>query len=179
MASKEKWPRRRKYMDDFRQAPNGEYIYVGNEYHWVSERKPVLIRLWAFVVLSAAATVANGCLPQAQMEGHFYILLPYLVQFLGCVLQVWAMCRLSWAGERVREFIAERSLFALPTRCLVTAIAAGVTFLAELAMALFTEFSGKIWAVILYLVLELLVVAASLLARKTARETSMELHPGG
>ena len=56
------------------------------------------------------------------MQNCFYVLLPYLGEFLGAASVIWALAKLGMDWSAVREYNYKKSVAVLPVRTAVTAV---------------------------------------------------------
>ena len=166
---------RRAYLNDFVATPNGDYVYTGKVYRWESDRKSVLLRLWGLSGGMVICAVAAGCIPGTGMEGAVWALLPYVVALIAAFTCLYAVGRLSMAGSEVRAYVYRGSVEALPRRCVVAAIAAGVALLGELVNLVLLKAAGSIFNALLLLVLEGLILAGAILLRRCIMDTEWKL----
>ncbi len=131
---KKRW-RRRSYLSDFKKDATGQYAYAGNVYKFdgdENERRKFTLTLGALCVMSIVTASAQEFLPGTQMSNMFYVLIPWLLQFLGSVSVVWAYARLAWGGAKLREYVYNASVKKLPTRSLLTAVLSFATAASEI-----------------------------------------------
>ena len=166
---------RRAYLNDFVAAPNGDYVYTGKVYRWDSDRKSVLLRLWGLSGGMVVCAVVAGCIPGTGMEGAAWALLPYVVALIAAFTCLYAVGRLSMAGNEVRAYVYRGSVEALPRRCVVAAIAAGVAILGEFINLVVLGMASSIVNAILLLLLEGLILAGAILLRKCIVGTEWKL----
>ena len=159
-------PFRRAYLEDFHRNVAWEYIYTGPTHAWASPRGKSLAKLWLCAVVGLAAALAAGCVPDCRMEQQPWALAPYMLALLFAGVQVWKLYRLTDGGDPVRDYVWKASVKPLPVLGIVTAVFAGIAAVAELINLLLPGFDGKIFAAIVYILLELLVLAVSLLLRR-------------
>lgn len=156
---------RRAYLNDFKVNVAGEYVYTGKHYRWDSDRKRALCWMWGLGLVGIAAGVLAGCIPGTGMEGAAWALLPYVISLLASFSCVYAVGRLSFGGESVREYVYEATVKQLPVRCMVTAIAAGVAITGETVNLFLPSFAGKNAFAVILIALEGVILAASVLLR--------------
>lgn len=163
---KKKRPHRRDYLNDFKLNVAGEYVYTGKVFHWTCDRMRTLALFWGLSLGACAAAVAGGCIPGTGMEGSAWVLLPYVVSLICSFTCLYAVGRLAFAGEEVREYVFKGSVEKLPLRTLMTAIFSAIAVLAELVNLFLPFFRGKIWAGLLLMALEAAICAATILLRR-------------
>ena len=86
MGEQHKKHSRREHLNDFHLNVAGEYVYDGALYACQSsEEKQHRIKraVWGMVAILIVAVIAGGCIPAPGMQNCFYVLLPYLGEFLA------------------------------------------------------------------------------------------------
>lgn len=152
---------KKSYLNDFIKNADGDYIYNGMHYEWVSPqpRKNHLVKLWAEAVTAAAMVIICGILPGQGMLNSFYVIIPYILEFCFTVLTLYALYRLTSGGIRLREYIYSAAVLKLPMRTYLIAINAAITFAAELVYVILHS-SATIFSVDGAIILLQLVVSA-------------------
>ncbi len=157
---------RRAYLNDFKPNVAGEFIYTGKKIGWKAPRRETLVKLW---ILSAAGVIAGviaGCTPQTGMEGTVWAVLPYVLALVAAVSEMWAIGRLSAAGEQIREYVFQATAKQLPARSFLTALFAGVAILGEAVNVFALPFHGKMGAGLLLLFLEAVMFVSAILIHR-------------
>lgn len=157
---------RKSHLEHFHRNVAGEYFYDGPTRGWGSPRGKNLRLLWLCALVALVAAVAGGCIPGCGMEQQFWTLVPYVVALMLSIAQVWKLYRLTDGGDPVREYVWTATVKQLPVISVLTAAFAGVAAVTELVSLFLPGFSGRIYAGILYILLELLVFAASMAQRR-------------
>lgn len=157
---------RRAYLEDFHRNVAGEYIYSGPTHRWASPRGKNLRLLWLCGGVALCAALAGGCVPGCAMERYFWSLIPYVLTLLFSGIQLWKLYRLTEGGDPVRDYVWTATVKPLPVLNILTAIFAGVAAAAELVNLFLPVFTGRIYAAILYILLELLVFVVSMVQRR-------------
>lgn len=163
---------RRDYLNDFRQNAAGEYLYTGEHYAFAEQgksRRRFLTELWLLCGGALIAAVAAGCIPAAGMDSCFYVLIPYVVGLVAAVSLCWSLGRLTAGGDPLRAYVYQETVEKLPGRGALTAAAAGLTLIGAVIRLILFGFEGEIWGSILFLALEAIILAASLLAGQWVR----------
>lgn len=157
---------RRSYLNDFKTNVAGEYIYTGKNIGWNAPRKQTLVKMWVFGGLGILASVIAGCIPGTGMEGTAWIVLPYIIGLVAAVSEIWAIYRLSTAGEQIREYVFQTTAKQLPARSFLTALFSGVAILGEAVNVFVLPFDGEIWAGLLLMFLETVVFVTAILLHR-------------
>lgn len=156
---------RRSYLNDFKSTVNGEYIYAGAHYVPVGgepARKALLGKLWLAALPLAAGAVAGGCIRAPGAMDCFYVLGPYIAALISAVSLVWALCRMSAGGPRLREYVYQRSVEAIPSRAVITAVFAGLALAGEVLYVLLNGTEGMALGMVLFLLSMGAALAAAL-----------------
>ena len=149
MAEKKKRKGRRSYLADFRKDATGNYVYTGNVYEFdgeESERKKYIAGIGALCVSCAALATAQELLPGTKMNNTFYVLIPWLIQFLSAASVVWAFARLAYGGRKLREYVYEATVKKLPVRSLITMVFCFATVAAEIVFICINGFGERVAA---------------------------------
>ena len=148
---KKKRPGRRDYLNDFKLSASGEYVYAGDVYRCqVSEdrQKSIQLRLWATVLFAAAVTVADGSIPAPAMLTLFGIL-PYVGQVAAVGSVIWALSRLSSAGDSVRGYVYRATVLALPRRYLFAILLSATGVMGTAIQAIIGGVGDALWWILL------------------------------
>ena len=139
--------KRRERLSKFGTDERGELAEIGEHVRLAdgTDRRAVLVALWAPLAVAAVATVVPAALNPRGFAGCPYVLLPYVAQLMLLVSVVWALVRLTAAGERVRADVHGETAGSLPGRCVAGAVCALVTFAGEIVLlALASEAPGPV-----------------------------------
>ncbi|MDO4331105.1 MAG: hypothetical protein Q4C58_00265 [Eubacteriales bacterium] len=151
----------------------GKYVYQGGFYKYTGEGKLTGRQAKAvFLGLSAAAAaaaVACGCFDVPGMKNCFYVLLPYAGSLLGSVSVLWAVCRILYWGNPLREYVYHATVLKIPGRGLLTAAFTACTLAGEICFLLRngTGDAGVLKTALFFL-LQAGVLAAALTLRSLA-----------
>lgn len=163
---KKKFGGRRAYLNDFKPNVAGEYIYTGKKVGWKAPRKETLVKMWVLGILGILASVLAGCIPYTGMEGKAWIVLPYVFGLVAAASEIWAIYRLSVAGEQIRVYVFQATAKQLPVRSFLTALFSGVAILGEAVNVFIMSFHGKMWAGLLLMFLETVVFVSAILLHR-------------
>ena len=86
MGEQHKKHSRREHLNDFHLNVAGEYVYDGALYACQSDdakQRRSKRAVWGMAAILTVAVAAGGCIPAPGMQNCFYVLLPYLGEFLG------------------------------------------------------------------------------------------------
>ena len=170
--------RERERLKDFGAGEDGRITYLGDHVRLVGRlgRGRLLATLWGALAVAVIATVAPGAANPAGLTGCPYVVLPYMLQVVALVSLAWALGRLSVAlgGDgRVRVYVRDETIGALPGRCLLAAALALVCAVGE-AVYLTVSSVAVGPAEVALLACEVVVVCALVVACRTARASEWE-----
>lgn len=177
MADEQKRKRRgrRAYLNDFQSTVNGEYIYAGRVYAFDGTTKDwrrFIGTLMGLGALLAAAAVTAGSIPAPGTMDCFYVLGPYIASLFSAGSLLWGLCRMAAGGERLREYIYNKTVPQFTPRAMATAICAGCALLGELVFVLLNGAAGLVPGMVLFLLCEAVLLAGSLLWRRLVERQS-------
>lgn len=107
MGEQHKKHNRREHLNDFHLNVAGEYVYDGALYACQSDdakQRRSKRAVWGMAAILTVAVAAGGCIPAPGMQNCFYVLLPYLGEFLGAASVIWALAKLGTDWSTVREY---------------------------------------------------------------------------
>ena len=174
MGEQHKKHNRREHLNDFHRNVAGEYVYDGALYSCqTGEEKLCRIKraVWATAAVLIAAVAAGGCIPAPGMQNCFYVLLPYLGEFLSAGSVVWALAKLGTDWGAVREYNYRKSVAVLPVRTAVTAFFSGLGIACELIFFFVNDHVGQTFFVLLYVLLKLTALLSVLVLRAEIMHT--------
>lgn len=164
--SEKKYKGRKAYLNDFKLNDKGEYNYEGILYGWAGEEeayKSTLRILWILGILQTAALLAAGFVEAPGIMNSFYVVLPYAISLVAGVSVLWGIGRLTAGKHPLRAYIYKASVGALPMRTVIVMVSAAIACAGELYYLIANGSEGKLSLIILYLILELIPVASSVL----------------
>lgn len=136
-----RYPRKRKYLKDFKPDADGSYSYQGKIMHCTlngADYKKTMLPMLLIAILAMVLVLAAGCLPHTGMEGCFYLLLPYVGTLVILIRLVWNLGQLLYHGPEIREYIYKNTGERLPAQLLFGTILP----LAALAGVLYARIRG-------------------------------------
>lgn len=125
MGEQHKKHNRREHLNDFHLNVAGEYVYDGALYACQSDdakQRRLKRAVLGMAAILIVAVIAGGCIPAPGMQNCFYVLLPYLGEFLAAGSVIWALAKLGMDWGAVREYNYKKSVTVLPVRTAVTAV---------------------------------------------------------
>ena len=121
---RKRWNRYSK-ASQFAPGAGGELAYTGRYFTFqeteVSYRESMRRRI-AFTAGSAVAALACGFMPVPALTNTWYVLLPYMLTVLAVASQVWAVCRMAYWGNPLREYVYDTTVKQLPVRTMLAMI---------------------------------------------------------
>ena len=180
MGEQHKKHSRREHLNDFHLNVAGEYVYDGALYACQSsEEKQRRIKraVWAMAAVLIAAVAAGGCIPAPGMQNCFYVLLPYLGEFLGAASVVWALVKLGTDWDAVREYNYKKSVAVLPVRTVVTAVFSALGIVCELIFFFTDDRAGQTFFALLYILLKLTALLSVLVLRAEIMQAEWDKLP--
>lgn len=119
-----RWNRYSK-ASQFTPGAGGELAYTGRYYTFqegkASYRESMRWRT-ALAVGSAAAVLACGFMPVPALSNTWYVLLPYMLTVLAVASQIWAVCRMAYWGNPLREYVYDTTVKQLPLRTILAMV---------------------------------------------------------
>lgn len=179
MAGEKKRRGRWAYLDDYKALANGEIVYTGKMYSWSGDTpwKKALAFLWLCGGVPGVCVTVCGLLPVSGMMNTFYVLLPWLLSFIGAGSVIWALCRLTYHGEHLREHVFKATVAALPVRAVFTAICAAVTVAGQTVKLILDRGSETPAVDACFLLLLALAAGFSAVLRPRSRALPFEPRP--
>lgn len=163
MAGKKK-KGRRAYLDAFQKDAKGSYVYKGDLYTRKGEQEALRRERWLLGALSGAmlaAAVASGCVTAPGAVNCAYVLIPYVINFIGSVSVFWGICRFLAGGSPLRAYVYDATIGRIPGRAAVAAFGAGGAVIGEIIFVFRHGFEGKMTGFVVFLLLEGAVLAAA------------------
>ena len=170
------------YLRDFIRNDRGEYLYDGDVYCYNTPEIPFQSAFLRLLLLSCGAFLAQipgGCFQSAGMRDSFYVVLPYVCALVSAGSMIWALVRLKWAGDPVRDYLYRVSAKAFPLRAW---LAVGFSFLAFLGQWIYLALHGAeglLPETLAFQLLECVSAAAAFLAWRYFQKLSWKKRPGG
>lgn len=134
MAEEQKKRRgRRAYLDDYETQADGQIVYTGKVYIYTGARswKKALGVLWLWTGLLGVCVLICGMLPASGMLNTVYVLLPWVLAFVGMGSVILALYRMARQGKELKEHVYKSTAAALPLRVMFTAVCCAVTSLGQ------------------------------------------------
>ncbi|MBQ9268172.1 MAG: hypothetical protein IJ206_01505 [Oscillospiraceae bacterium] len=154
----------------------GEFIYTGDwfVYSGTVPRKRLICELWGLCGVAAVLLLVAGFLPAPGLIGCWYVQIPYVLS-LGALLTVlWALGRLTLAGEPIRESVLYGAAQSLPRRLVLASVLSGLTAVCETLFLLSNREQNSLPLGIAFLALSAVGCVALVLARLRISRMSWE-----
>ena len=170
--------RTRERLTDFGAGPDGKVAYLGEHvvYAGAAPLRRVVSQLWVATVVAVAATLVPGFLPVRGLAGTLVVTVAFVMQFIGLVMVVWGLARLSAQGPRMRLYVREETADALPRRALAALVAAAVAAVGEVVLLAMGTVPLAAYEVV-FLACEVVVVSALLALRAACGQFVWEEEP--
>ena len=168
------------YLNDFHPNLAGEYIYSGTLYACQNDdakQRRSKRAVWGMAAILTVAVAAGGCIPAPGMQNCFYVLLPYLGEFLGAASVIWALAKLGMDWGTVREYNYKQSVAVLPVRTAVTAVFSGLGIVCELIFFFVNDHAGQTFFALLYVLLKLTALLSALVLRAEIMQAEWDKLP--
>ena len=143
----------RKYLDDFKKTPGGDYVYTGQIFV-ISAPKHATATLTALSAAASAAVIGSGCVNAAGMNNSFYVIIPYILE----ISAVFALClqtvKLSFAGSEIKAYIKDSAEKYLPAAAVGLIASAAISIIASGVFLILNGTGGKHLLCAVYLILK-------------------------
>ena len=170
---------RKAYLNDFQPNLAGEYTYNGAHYHYVGEgmsygsvRRNTVFGAAAMLV----GLLAPGFVRAGGMGNCFYVLIPYMAEAISVFVTMFAVFKMLTGGERIREYIFEKSVKRIPAGCVCCAVFAAIGFVCSMVFSAINGIGGSTVEAAVLIVGKCLGVTAPLALRKHILGLSWEKH---
>lgn len=142
MAEKKKkrkrWNRAAK-VSQFTRGAGGEMVYVGRYYSFQGDegayRRNMRLCI-AFAAIMAVAVVACGMMPVPALYNTWYVIAPYMLTVVAVASLVWAVCRMAYWGNPLREYVYDATVKRLQRRMILAMILSMCTLCGQIAYML-------------------------------------------
>lgn len=178
MENKKQKKERRSYLNDIKPGPNGEYIYTGQHISYneaINTRKSILLKLWLFLIPAIGASISSGLIQTPFMMDTWYT-----VGFCGleivCLASVtWAILRVSFNGENLRDYIKKQTVDQLPLRCWFTFTFACAGLIGSVIYSIINDLSDAFISSCIYMMLKLITAICSFLIQSIVKKISWNI----
>lgn len=141
---RKRWNRYSK-ASQFAPGAGGELVYAGRYFTFqeteVSYRESMRRRI-ALTAGSAVAALACGFMPVPALSNTWYVLLPFMLTVLAVASQVWAVCRMAYWGNPLREYVYDTTVKQLPVRTMLAMILSMCTLCGQIAYVVTHSLQG-------------------------------------
>ncbi|MCR5781527.1 MAG: hypothetical protein K6G90_02200 [Clostridia bacterium] len=132
----------RQYLDDFKKAPGGEYVWTGQVFV-ISAPRRATVTLAALSFAAAAAVIGSGCVNAAGMNNSFYVIIPYILEISAVFALCWQTVKLCIAGGKIKAYIKDSAEKYLPAAAMGLIIASVLGFVASTVFIILNGTGGK------------------------------------
>lgn len=137
-SKRKRWNRAAK-ASQFTRGAGGEMVYVGRHYAFRGDqdsyRRDMRLNI-ALAAVTAVAEVAGGMMPVPALFNTWYVIAPYMLTVLAVASLVWAVCRMAYWGNPLREYVYDATVKQLPIRLTLTMILSMCTLCGQIAYML-------------------------------------------
>ncbi len=158
----------RKYLDDFKKAPGGDYVYTGQIFV-ISGPGHAKAALAALSLLAAAAVIGSGCVNAAGLGNAFYVIIPYICEAAAAFALCWQTVKLCAAGRKIRAYVKDSAEKYLPAAAAGLIAAATAGLIASAVYLIINGTGGKPVMCGVYLALKAVQTVTGILTRKLVR----------
>lgn len=134
------------YLNDFHLNEQGDYVYKGKLFGFIEKTvtyQQYLFRIGLAAVSIFLLTVTAECLPAVAMSRFGLTSIPWLGQMIAACFMAYAVWKIFWGKNPMREYIYKASVQKLPMRALFTAVFSFLTALAEAIYILVNGCDGE------------------------------------
>lgn len=173
--------KKRAYLNDFHKNDEGKYEYRGNMYTCEGGSQALARarrQMWAIYAVLIVCLIACGCIPSPQLGKTIYVILPYALGLMGAISLGWALCRLSCAGDALKEYIYEVTVKKLPHRAIATIVLNIAAILGLVVLGITRRNQVKLWHMLLFAALELAAVIGAVIIHKIAGRLRWNVKTG-
>ncbi len=161
--------RKSKTVSSFKAGDDGKYVFMGAHFAFSGDYARFRALLVTLSAAIAVLWVGGGFIPAPGMMNGFYVIIPYFAATLvSAALTVWAALRAVFYGERLRDYVYETTVKALPARAVATVVCAAISAVCEIVYLIINGTDGFVWTALSCAVLAA-ISACALLLRKTAK----------
>ena len=175
MEKKKRAGKKKQYLNDFRSAVNGEYVYTGDYYCPEMDRSDYSRMrgcIIAAMAIIAGFVLAAGLLPAAGSIDCFYVILPFLAVIICCCITSWKLLRLLLSGYSVRKYVYENTVPVIPLWIKAGIISSAVTLISETVFLFINGFMEREHQTAIFILLIALSIAAYLLVLRLIKRIS-------
>lgn len=166
---RKRWNRAAK-ASQFAPGAGGEMVYTGRYCTFCGGEEDYRRSKRARYALSAlmgVAALAGGMIPVPAMVNTWYVILPYMFTVLSVVSVIWAVCRMGYWGNPLREYVYDATVRQLPKRTILAMILSMCTLCGQICyMVLHGLQDGGLSCNLAFLALQVVVFVGSTLMRR-------------
>ena len=160
---------RKAYLNDFQPNLAGEYTYTGANYRYVGEGMDYR-RVRRCTAAAAAAMLAGllvpGFVSAGGMGNCFYVLIPYMAEAISVFVTMFAVYKMLSGGEKLREYIFEKSVKRIPGGCVCCSAFAALGLVCSMVFSAINGIGGTAAEAAVLIVGKCLGVSAPLVMRR-------------
>lgn len=160
---------RKAYLNDFQPNLAGEYTYTGAHYRYAGEGMDYRCAR-RYTAIGAAAMLAGllapGFVRAGGMGNCFYVLIPYMAEAISVFVTMFAVFKMLTGGERLREYIFEKSVLRIPRACLCCSAFAALGFICSMIFSALNGIGGSTAEAAVLIIGKLLGIISPMAMRK-------------
>lgn len=145
-------------------------IYVGRHYAFQGDERQYRQNMrqhMALMALMGVAQVAGGMMPVPALYNTWYVIAPYMLTFLSIVSLVWAVCRMAYWGNPLREYVYDATAKQIPVRATLAMILSMCTLCGQIAYIVTHSLQGgQYLCSFVFLALQVVVFVCSFLVKR-------------
>lgn len=139
-----RWNRAAK-ASQFTRGAGGEMIYVGRHYSFQGDERSYrqgMRQRMALAAVMAVAHLAGGMMPVPALYNTWYVIAPFMLTFFAVVSLVWAVCRMVYWGNPLREYVYDATVKQIPIRATLAMILSMCTLCGQIAYVVTHSLQG-------------------------------------
>ena len=178
---KKKRQSRRAFLNEFHLNEKGEYVYEGKMIGFVEKSvtyRQYLKQTCKTAILIFIFTAAAECLPAVTMSKFGVTMISWLGQIIVACLVLYAIWRIFWGKNPMREYVYKASQEKLPTRALLMSFFSFFTAASETVFILVKGCGGEVLFTILRPIFSLICGLMSVYLYRLAKNTKWEQVEG-
>ena len=138
------------------------YRYAGPDMSYSRARGMSIL----FAAAMAVGLLAPGFVSAGGMGNCFYVLLPYMAEAIAVFVTLYAVFKMLSSGERIREYIFEKSVKRIPAGCVCCSVLAAIGFVCSMIFSAINGMGGSTLEAAVLIVGKLLGIVAPMTLRR-------------
>ena len=164
----------REYLNDYKLAANGEYVYTGKYYTYTSDVTKKKRDLAFLTAVLTAAVIASGFINGSGMDNTFYVILPYIAE-VACVFALcWNVVRLLGQRDRIKEYVYRVVVKNIPNALKTLMLCSALSFVATIVCLIIQIKNNTLDYWVAYPIIKVIEFLVSFLTLKVFNTISFE-----